>query len=133
MNIIDHLSLGVPNIEEGTNFYTGLMQTLGYDALVVTDGFAAYGKDTVQFLIMTPENGESYSAGNGTHICFAAADPEAVDAFHAFAQSNGGECAGAPGPREAYPIPNVYTAFVRDPFGNKLEAIANGFNPTITV
>jgi len=29
--------------------------------------------------------------------------------------------------RAAYPIPDVYTAFVRDPFGNKLEAIHNGF------
>lgn len=31
------------------------------------------------------------------------------------------------GARPGYPIPDVYCAFVRDPFGNKLEAIHNGF------
>lgn len=128
MNIIDHLSLGVPNIEQGSQFYQGLLATLGYEQLAATDGFAAYGKDAVQFLIMRPENGDTCSAGNGTHICFAAPTAQAVDAFHDFARNNGGECAGAPGPRENYPIPDVYTTFVRDPFGNKLEAISNGFS-----
>ena len=128
MNIIDHLSVGVPDITEGTSFYHGLLATLGLEALVATDGFAAYGKDTVQFLIMLPENGQPFSAGNGTHIALVAPNSAAVDAFHEFAMANGGECAGTPGSRENYPIPNVYTAFIRDPFGNKLEAIANGFN-----
>ena len=34
---------------------------------------------------------------------------------------------GMPGPRPGYPKPDAYTAFARDPFGNKLEAIHNGF------
>ena len=128
MNIIDHLSVGVPDIKSARAFYDGLLKTLDVTRLASSDGFAAYGNDAVQFLVMTPENGDAFSAGNGTHICFAAPTQEAVQAFHKFATENGGECAGEPGPRAAYPAPNVYTTFVRDPFGNKLEAIHNGFS-----
>lgn len=127
MNIIDHLSLGVPSIERACQFYNGLMETLDCSLLAATDGFAAYGNGAVQFLVMTPANGESATAGNGTHICFVAPSREAVDSFHQFAKDNGGACEGAPGPRPEYPKPDVYTTFVRDPFGNKLEAIHNGF------
>lgn len=128
MNIIDHLSVGVSCIDKATEFYDGLLETLGCDCLAANDVFAAYGKNTVQFLVMKPENGEDFTAGNGTHICFVAPSKEAVDRFHDYANSNNGQCAGEPGPREGYPIPDVYTAFVLDPFGNKLEVIFNGFN-----
>lgn len=127
-NIIDHLSLGVADVTKAVTFYDGLMASLGYANLATTERFAAYGKGAVQFLVMLPENGESPSAGNGTHICFVANSTDAVDEFHSYAMKHGGSCAGSPGPREGYPIPDVYAAFVRDPFGNKLEAIHNGFS-----
>ncbi|MEP0067986.1 VOC family protein [Pyruvatibacter sp.] len=127
MQIIDHLSVGVPSIANGCAFYDGLLATLGCSRLATTDGFAAYGKETVDFLIMLPFNKQPYSAGNGTHICFKAAGREEVDAFHTFAIANGGVCEGEPGPRDGYPNPDVHTAYVRDPFGNKLEVIFGGF------
>lgn len=126
-NVIDHLSLGVPNIEIASEFYDGLLKTLGVDRLAITSSFAAYGRESVQLLIMIPENRELPTPGNGTHICLSASGPTAVDQFHAYAVSNGGACAGAPGPRPDYPLSDVYTAFVLDPYGNKLEAIHNGF------
>jgi len=128
MNMIDHLSVGVSCIDKATSFYDGLLATLGYQCLVANDAFAAYGKDSVQFLVMKPENSKASSAGNGIHICFVAPSKEAVQNFHDYAKRNGGECAGVPGPRETYPIPDVYTTFALDPFGNKIEAIFNGFN-----
>lgn len=128
MNIIDHLSIGVPCIDKATAFYDGLLETLGYQCLAANSAFAAYGTDTVQFLVMKPVNGDDFTVGNGTHICFVAPSQVAVQDFHDYAMGNGGECAGAPGPRKGYPIPDVYTAFILDPFGNKLEAILNGFN-----
>ena len=127
MNIIDHLSLGVPDIDEASDFYDGLMEVLGYPCLAKADGFVAYGAESVQFLIMKPADGEGCSAGNGTHICFVASERNRVDAFHRFAIESGGTCEGEPGPRPGYPKADVYTAFVRDPVGNKLEAIHNGF------
>ncbi len=127
MNIIDHLSLGVDNLEQAEQFYTPLLSTLGITALAKSDAFVAYGTNAVQFLIMAPENGQPASQGNGTHICFRANSATEVSAFHSIAISTGGSCAGEPGPREAYPMPEVFTAFVRDPFDNKLEAISGGF------
>ena len=127
MTLIDHLSVGVPSIARASAFYDGLMATLGCRRLAASNGFAAYGTDTVQFLVMTPVDGRPATVGNGTHICFAAPDRDAVDAFHRFALDNGGRDEGTPGIRPDYPKPDVYTAFVRDPFGNKLEAIHNGF------
>ena len=128
MNIIDHLSIGVSDIAQATEFYDGLMKTLGYKQLAKSDNFIAYGITTIQFLVMKPLDGEVHTPGNGTHICFRANGRESVNAFHAFAVANKGECAGEPGERPGYPIPDVYTTFVRDPFGHKLEAIFNGFN-----
>lgn len=127
MNIIDHLSLGVPTIADATKFYNDVLGTLDIHQLAVTEAFAAYGQDAVQFLLMKPENGAPFTTGNGTHICFTAETPGAVDRFHQAALNSGGACEGAPGPRPGYPKQDVYTAFVRDPFGNKLEAIHNGF------
>lgn len=127
MNIIDHLSVGVADIDAADNFYTPVLATLNVQSLAKTERFIAYGADTVQFLVMTPEDGQLASSGNGTHICFRASEKSDVDAFHAEAMANGGVCAGLPGPRADYPLPEVYTAFVRDPFGNKLEAIFQGF------
>ena len=127
MTIIDHLSVGVPALEQGTQFYDGLLNTVGIKKLAQTDGFAAYGVNTPTFLIMLPHNGDAPTHGNGVHIAFVAPNVEAVNAFYKFALDNGGVCEGAPGPRDGYPM-EVHTAFVRDPFGNKLEVIFNGFN-----
>ena len=128
MNIIDHLSVGVSSVAEGTAFYNEVMATLGYDLIVATDGFAAYGKGVPQFLLMTPYDGRLFSAGNGVHIAFAAQSAQAVESFHQQACNRGGRCVGKPDNRPAYPKTDVYAAFVRDPFGNKLEAIFNGFS-----
>lgn len=46
----------------------------------------------------------------------------AVDAFFRAALANGGRSDGPPGLRPAYDA-NYYAAFVRDPDGNKIEAL----------
>jgi catechol 2,3-dioxygenase-like lactoylglutathione lyase family enzyme len=127
MNILDHISLGVPSIEAGRQFYDSAMETLGLSCLAANEAFAAYGKDAVQFLLMVPADGQAFTPGNGTHIAFRAETTESVDNFHKAALAAGGTCNGEPGPRPAYPTPDVYTTFVIDPFGHKLEAINNGF------
>ncbi|NJS13474.1 MAG: VOC family protein [Sphingopyxis sp.] len=127
MNILDHISLGVPSIARARQFYDAAMEALGLSCLAANDAFAAYGKDTVQFLLMVPADGEAFTQGNGTHVAFRGDTTAIVDQFHAVAMQNGGACAGKPGPRPDYPASDVYAAFVRDPFGHKLEAIHNGF------
>lgn len=128
-NLIDHLSVGVQNLDDAQRFYDRTLAAIGIKRLAATDTFIAYGKDAPQFLVMLPYDGRASSAGNGVHISFVAVTREEVDSFHKTALALGGECAGSPGTRPGFPgDPDAYMAFVRDPFGNKLEAIANGFS-----
>jgi catechol 2,3-dioxygenase-like lactoylglutathione lyase family enzyme len=62
--------------------------------------------------------------GNGVHIAYLVADRATVDAFHSAALTNGGSDEGAPGLRPHY-HPNYYGAYVRDPDGNKLQAVCH--------
>ncbi len=80
----------------------------------------AHGRDLPEFWIGAAENGAPASVGNGTHVAFLAPDRATVDAFHAAALANGGQCAGPPGERPY--APGYDAAFVRDPDGNKVEA-----------
>jgi predicted lactoylglutathione lyase len=59
---------------------------------------------------------------SGTHIALHAVSREAVDAFYAAALANGGTTDGPPGLREKY-NPSYYAAFIRDPDGNRVEAV----------
>lgn len=127
MTIFDHLSVGVDCIKKARAFYDGLMEVLDINFIAESGSFAAYGVSSPEFLAMVPFDGEAPTGGNGTHIALQAPSRTSVDAAHAHALEQGGVCEGAPGPREGYPNPNVYAAYFRDPFGNKLEVIHNGF------
>ncbi len=127
-NNIDHISIGVTSLEDAGCFFDAVLETVGIKRLAANDAFIAYGKDAPQFVAILPYDGAAASAGNGVHVAFHAQSREDVDAFHKTALTLGGECAGAPGTRPGFPgDPEAYMAFVRDPFGNKLEAIASGF------
>ncbi len=125
--MIDHLSVGVDDIEKATSFYDALFATIGGKRIAALDTLVAYGKDTIDFLAMIPHDKEAFSAGNGVHIAFVAETNDQVTAFHKAALANGGSCEGAPGTRP-YPHAEVFASYVRDPFGNKLEVIVGGFN-----
>jgi catechol 2,3-dioxygenase-like lactoylglutathione lyase family enzyme len=56
------------------------------------------------------------------HICLRAPDAASVDAFHAAALKAGGASDGEPGLRPHY-NDAYYAAFVRDPDGNRIEAV----------
>ncbi|WP_417768514.1 VOC family protein [Stappia sp.] len=128
MPVIDHVSVGVPDIAAGRRFYDPLMAAVGARCLADGEGFAAYGDARVEFLLLKPFDGGTPTGGNGTHVALAAPSREAVDAGWQAALAAGGTDEGAPGPRAAYPVPDVYTGYVRDPFGNKLEVIHKGFS-----
>jgi predicted lactoylglutathione lyase len=55
------------------------------------------------------------------HWCLRAASAAEVDAFHAAGLDAGGSSAGAPEKRSYHP--GYYAAFLRDPEGNKIEAV----------
>ncbi|MDB5238519.1 MAG: glyoxalase [Candidatus Kaiserbacteria bacterium] len=123
--MIDHVSVYVDDLDKAKKFYAELLKPLGY---ALTADYAEYGVAGFEqggkkdFWI-----GKKESAHN-THIAFAAAAKEAVDAFHAAALSAGAADNGAPGYRKDY-APGYYAAFVVDPFGNNIEAVFQ--DPTI--
>ena len=64
-------------------------------------------------------NGQLSSGGS-----FIVGDRAKVDAFHKTALAHGGSDEGAPGLRAHY-HPNYYGAYVRDPDGNKIQAVCH--------
>lgn len=58
----------------------------------------------------------------GCHVCLRAPTREAVVAFHRGALARGGVCDGAPGERQGA-MTTYFGAFVRDPDGNRIEAV----------
>ena len=84
-----------------------------------------YGPPSGQKIFIGPAfDGKPATNGNGTHIAFAAKDRATVDAFYAAALAQGGRDEGPPGLRLHY-HPNYYGAYVRDPDGNKLQAVCH--------
>jgi catechol 2,3-dioxygenase-like lactoylglutathione lyase family enzyme len=128
MTTIDHLSLGVADVPAARAFYDRVLETLGIRCLASGDGFAAFGRDRVAFLLLRPYDGGPASAGNGAHVAFAAPDREAVARAHAAGLAAGARDEGAPGERGAYPMPGVFAAYLRDPWGNKIELVHGGFS-----
>lgn len=120
-----HMTIGTDDFARSEPFYDAIMAVLGHPVLIRYDRGKGYGLPTDAKLFIGPAfNGDPASAGNGTHIAFLAADRATVDAFHAAALAHGGSDAGAPGPRPQYHA-DYYGAYVRDPEGNKLQAVCH--------
>lgn len=120
--MLHHVSVGVSDVANAAEFYDAVLGALGYKRTAQYLPYAiGYGEGTSEFWIQLPADQGSPSPGNGAHIGFSARSREAVHRFHETALENGGTDNGAPGPRPDYG-PDYYGAFVRDPFGNKLEA-----------
>ena len=128
MTIIDHLSLGVADVPAARVFYSRVLDIFGVRCMAEGDGFAAFGRDRIAFLLLTPFDGGPASAGNGAHVAFAAPDREAVARAHAAGLDAGAIDEGAPGVRAADPMPAVFAAYLRDPSGNKIELVHGGYS-----
>jgi catechol 2,3-dioxygenase-like lactoylglutathione lyase family enzyme len=121
--MLDHVSIAVRDIEAAEKFYTALLSTVGLAKMREWPNAAiGYGKTYPEFWInlraaMTPVAHDS-----GVHICLRAPSKQSVDAFYAAALANGGSSDGEPGLRKTY-NPRYYAAFVRDPDGNRIEAV----------
>jgi catechol 2,3-dioxygenase-like lactoylglutathione lyase family enzyme len=120
--MIDHVSIAVRDLAACGRFYEAVLAAMGYTKLVVRPTTVGFGKKYPDFWLnerraMTPADPDS-----GAHVCLRAPSVEAVQAFHAAAMAGGGTTDGPPGPRPEYSA-GYYAAFVRDPEGNKIEAV----------
>jgi len=121
--VIDHISIAVRDIEAGEAFYTPLLAAIGHTKMREWPGSAiGYGKKHPEFWINLRRDMVSVPADSGVHICLRASSKEAVNAFYAAAIANGGSSDGEPGFRKKYDA-RYYAAFIRDPDGNRIEAV----------
>ena len=120
--MIDHVSIAVRDLEGCGRFYEAVLATVGYAKLIVRPTTVGFGKKYPDFWLNERRDMVPVHPDSGTHICMRASSVEEVRAFHAAAIAGGGASDGAPGPRPEYTA-GYYAAFVRDPEGNKIEAV----------
>ena len=120
-----HATLGTDDPNRARAFYEPVMAALGIAQPFQLPGSIVFGEMTgPKLFILTPFDRAPSSGGNGVHLAFLAPNRAAVDAFHAAALAHGGSDEGAPGPRPHYHA-DYYGAYVRDPDGNKLQAVCH--------
>jgi catechol 2,3-dioxygenase-like lactoylglutathione lyase family enzyme len=120
--MIDHISVGVSDLERSARFYEAALATLGLSRLVTRPATIGFGKNYPEFWINLRAGMAQVPPDSGVHICLRAKSTGEVDAFHAAALSAGGASDGAPGLRPHDRV-KYYAAFVRDPDGNRVEAV----------
>jgi len=117
--MLDHITIGVENIERSQRFYDSALKPLGIVRLYAEgERFAGYGMSPRAFFWIGIRNHPQ----TGAHIAFAANDRATVDRFYEAAIAAGGKDNGPPGIRPHYD-PDYYGAFVLDPDGHNIEAV----------
>jgi len=122
--MIDHVTIGVSDLERSRIFYEAVLAPLGFEEANVYDVLP----DEIEF---GPEGAHdfaistAYPVGAPIHVAFAADSRDQVDAFHAAGLIAGGSDNGAPGVRAQYSA-GYYGAFLLDPDGHNVEAVAHG-------
>ena len=124
--MLDHISLGVTDLERSRRFYDAVLRPLGLVRIVDFQGRGSdYGAMAGQLGVEFTITAESdVTPLLGMHVCFRAPDRASVRAFHGAALIAGGHDDGGPGVRSEY-HPDYYAAFVRDPDGHRVEAVCH--------
>ena len=120
--MIDHVSVGVSDLDRAARFYQAALAPLGLTRLVTRPATVGFGKAYPEFWINLRVGMARVAAESGVHICLRAKTAAEVDAFHAAALDVGGTSDGAPGLRPHDRI-SYYAAFVVDPDGNRIEVV----------
>ena len=120
--MIDHVSVGVSNLERAARFYEPALAALGLSRLVTRPATIGFGKSYPEFWINLRAEMAAVDPGSGVHICLRAKSAGEVDVFHAAALQAGGRSDGAPGLRPHDRV-RYYAAFVVDPDGNRSESV----------
>jgi len=123
--MLDHLSITTIDLDRAQRFYDAVLAPLGVPRVNRRPRAIGYGerpKGDGGACYISIYLSDNFVADN-RHWCFRAPSRGAVRAFHAAALANGGSDDGPPGIREIYSS-DYYAAFVRDPDGNRLEAVS---------
>jgi len=111
--LFDHVHLVVANIWTSRRFYAAILDAVGVP--IASEGNGWFCSDELYV-----------SAGktrtNGLHMALRAKDRETVDRFHRAGLIAGGTDNGRPGERPYHD--GYYAAYLLDPDGNSVEAVA---------
>ena len=119
--MIDHVTIGVSNLEQSKAFYDETLKSIGIERLYAEgDSFVGYGVNKTAFFWI----GLKTSGVTGVHIAFTVDTRAAVDRFYASGLYAGGRDNGSPGLRPRYHT-SYYGAFVFDPDGHNIEAVCH--------
>jgi catechol 2,3-dioxygenase-like lactoylglutathione lyase family enzyme len=112
---IDHLSIGVADVDAARRFYEAAAPFTGYSLGTVVPGRVHFAGANGSFGLV------ARSPTENLHIAFEATDNATVEAFHRQLTAAGYRDNGRPGERDYHP--GYYGAFVLDPDGNNAEVV----------
>jgi catechol 2,3-dioxygenase-like lactoylglutathione lyase family enzyme len=125
--MLDHISITVSDVPAAARFYDAIMAALGVVKVGARDDWLGYGErarsEHPQRVYISIRKGPKPEEAFGRHWCFKAASRNQVDAFWHAGVAAGGRDEGPPGLRQYHPA--YYGAFLRDPDGNRLEAVCH--------
>ncbi|MBY4726359.1 MULTISPECIES: VOC family protein [Burkholderia] len=132
MQLLDHVSISVPDIDLARPFYDAIMAALGAAKVYDRPTALGYGErcnanDTASTFLAVYLDPAEIGASK-RHWCFKAASRAQVDAFFEAGLATGGRSDGEPGLRPHY-HGDYYGAFLVDPAGNRVEAVCNASVP----
>ena len=122
--MIDHVSIGVANLELASNFYEQVLKPIGLEKLVEKPGTVGFGKRYPEFWLNLRED-KLPDPNAGMHVCLRARTTSAVQAFFELAVAHGASPQGEPDFRPQYSA-TYYAAFIRDRDGNIIEVLTFG-------
>lgn len=129
--MLSYITLGANDIQASDRFYSALLEPLGYQKRVDSEGLtfslpepAGQSVGPCVVYVKPPFDGKPATVGNGSMAAFRTGSHDAVRRIHAAAVAAGGADEGPPGFRAAYSR-DFFVAYVRDPVGNKIALFCN--------
>jgi catechol 2,3-dioxygenase-like lactoylglutathione lyase family enzyme len=125
--MLDHVYITASEMIAAERFYDAVMNALGVAKVGSRADWIGYGEradaahpDRTYIAIRKgPASQQAYAR----HCCFKARSRTQVDAFWDAGLAAGGSDDGAPGLRDYHA--SYYAAFLRDPDGNRIEAVCH--------
>jgi len=125
--MLDHVSITISDMPAAERFYVAIMKALGVVKVGRREDWLGYGEraraaypDRVYLAIY---QGAKPEEAYRRHWCFKAGSRSEVDAFWNAGLAAGGTDDGPPGLRSYHA--SYYAAFLRDPDGNRIEAVCH--------
>ncbi|HEV7877023.1 VOC family protein [Bradyrhizobium sp.] len=125
--MLDHVYITASDMVAAERFYDAVMDALGIVKVGRREDWLGYGEradaDHPDRNYIAIRKGPAPQEAYARHWCFKARSRTAVDAFWAAGLAAGGTGDGPPGLRHYHA--SYYAAFLRDPDGNRIEAVCH--------